>query len=428
MTAPLPKIETLEEFEARVVPLLYPPPPSPEAYKSKFGMLRFRDLDLPGPEMEWLVEDFITIGDKSIIAGPSGSGKSFFGVEVGCSISRGVPVFGHATKQGLVIYQAGEGATGIKKRLRAYRQHHNISPDDDIPFVLLQSRVDLFSEEGHTKPLIDEIQAIRQMYPDPLRAVFIDTLSKAQGLADENNGKDMARVLNNIDAIREATGVAICLVHHLNADGTKLRGHTSVFANIDQVIAVTCDKETKIRTVQTAKVKDGADDIRVKFELMQVKLGQDATGKDITSCVTVPVGQKEELRKLDGVKPYFATDVEKLVLRALFDALDKEGIAPPSGCSAPASVSRVVDYAVVKRIYSGLDFGDEEPDLEKLRQKKAQRLKRARLRLMSVGVFGAGDPYVWFAGRPVASVAQTWPAKRRDEPEVDTRFDDEIPF
>lgn len=410
MSLAMPKIQTLEEYEAEICPILYPPP---SAYKSKYGMLLWSELDRPGEEMEWLIDDFLTTGDKSIIGGPSASGKSFLAIEAGMCIARGVPFFGHPVKQGLIVYQAGEGARGIKNRLRAYRKHHNISKDDNIPFVLLQSRVDLFSEEGDTKPLIEEIQAIRQMFDVPLRAIIIDTLAKAQGFADENSGKDMGRVLDNIDKIREATGVALCLVHHLNAEGTKLRGHTSVFANIDQVLGVISDKETKVRTVKTSKMKDGNDDLTLKFELMSVPLGEDKNGKEITSCVCLPLGEKEELRKVEDSRSYFPrNETERIVMRALFSAISESGLVPDENSRIPKSVGMVVHYDVVKAEFKRKSLPNENEAPKAFQQRISQSLKRARERLEGAGAIGVDAPYVWFGGRVVSGVRETYPSKQ----------------
>ncbi|MFI7996082.1 AAA family ATPase, partial [Acinetobacter baumannii] len=70
----------------------------------------------------------------------------------------------------------------------------------------------------------------------PLELIVIDTFNKATPGANENDGKDMGVVLARCDRIRQKTGAHVMLVHHLNAGGTKARGHTSLFANVENVI------------------------------------------------------------------------------------------------------------------------------------------------------------------------------------------------
>src|SRR5258708_21263394 len=192
---------------------------------------------------------------------------------------------------GLVIYQGGEGGRGIKKRFRAWRQHFGIKKDRKVPLYILQSKVDIHSHEGDTGKLIAEVQGISRLYGMPVVALFIDTLAKASGMADENSGRDMGVVMANVDRIAEAVpGCHVCLVHHMNAGGTKLRGHTSVYAGVDQVILVTKDEEARMSTAVLDKQKDDEDGVKINFELMQVEIGRRAVdGKPITSCVTLPV-------------------------------------------------------------------------------------------------------------------------------------------
>lgn len=420
MTAFAP-IVALAEFEAETLAAVTP------QFVSHYGMLAWADLDRPGAETEWLIDDLLTVGNKSIIGGPSQSGKSFLAIEAGMCIALDKPFLGHPVQGGLVIYQAGEGALGIKNRLRAYRKHFDVPRDAQVPFVLLTSRVDLFSEDGDTPGLIAEVQAIRAMYPQPLRVLFIDTLSKAQGMASENDGRDMMCVLNHIDQIREATGVHICLVHHLNADGTKLRGHTSVFANVDEVIGVVRDKETKVRTVRTTKVRDGADDVEFKFELMSVPLGHNNRGKEITSCVVLPVGEKDMIKNEEMAKSWKPNAGEKTFMLALFKALDEVGEAPPPNVSEiPSSVRKVVDFKAFRKIFAAMALSADE-DERKAQARIRQAVKRAGEYLRNAHVIGVHDPYVWWTGRVVHGVPQTYPPKRKEQKELQ-EGDDGLPF
>jgi hypothetical protein len=219
----------------------------PAPFVSQFGGIAFEQLDEPGPEHAHVIDGLITVGDKSVLGGASQSGKSFLAIHMAMCIGTAMSFFGRKIlAPGLVIYQAGEGGRGIKKRFRAWRQHFGVPKDKRVPVYILQSKVDIHSHEGDTARLIDEIKGIERMYGMPVVALFIDTLQKAQGMADENSGRDMGVVMANVDRIAAAVpGCHVCLVHHMNAGGTKLRGHTSVYAGVDQVILVTKDPETR---------------------------------------------------------------------------------------------------------------------------------------------------------------------------------------
>jgi len=235
--------EPLDDFLARTAWVVS------DSVVSKFGALYLDQLDDPGPEHSFLVEGWISIGDKSVIAGESRSGKTFFALELALAVAHGRPLFGLQTERGGVIYQVGEGARGIKKRLRAWRFYHGVQFGRDTPFVLLQKQIDLYRNPDQIDALIEEINAHAKNFAVPLKLVVIDTMATATVGADENSVKDMGAVLENVAKISAKTGAHVTLVHHMNASGAKIRGHTSVYGNMDQVLLVKRDPQTKIRTI-----------------------------------------------------------------------------------------------------------------------------------------------------------------------------------
>src|SRR5262249_52635393 len=137
------------------------------------------------------------------------------------------------------------------------------------------------------------------------------------------------------------------LVHHLNAGGTKLRGHTSLYANVDQVILVANDEETKVRTATLDKQKDGESGLGIPFELMQVEVGKrQIDGRPITSCVVLPVGGKLELKVKGRAqdRTINLTSQQKNILTALKDALAENGEPPPAKLKLPRQIATVVQY------------------------------------------------------------------------------------
>lgn len=416
----IPPIESIDQFETRVAADFKP------AFKSKFGALFLDHLDDPAPEHEWLVEGWFSAGDRSVIGGPSQSGKSFLAIHVGMCVAQGIDFFGAAVKQGLVVYQAGEGARGVKKRLRAWRRHHGVQFDASTPFVLLQSPIDLYHPEGDTQKLIDEIKGITGTFETPLRMVIIDTLATATGGADENSGRDMGLVMQNIAKINAATGAHVSLVHHLNAGGTKLRGHTSVYANIDQVILVTRNETTKVRTAVLDKQKDSESGERFQFELMSVELGRDAADRPITSCVCLPVGEKESIRRAEESKGFRLNDDECIFMKALFEAEKLHGRPVPGELNLPADVRSIIEYDDVKRAYAamspsdavapeGASAEDAETAAKRHREALKKRLQRMREALTKFNVIGAGSGYIWWTGKPLRAFPQTIPREAADD-------------
>ncbi len=370
--------------------------PDPEPFVSKFGGIPFELLDEPGPEHEHLIDGILTVGDKSVIGGASRSGKSFLAIDMAMSIATATDFFGHKVmRPGLVVYQAGEGGRGIKKRFRAWRQYHQLKKEDRVPVFILTSRIDIHSADGDTAKLIDELSAIERMYNLPIVATFIDTLAKASGAADENSGRDMGVVMGNVDKLADAfPEMHVCLVHHMNAGGTKLRGHTSVHAGVDQVILVTRDEDNpRIRTALLDKQKDEEDGAKIVFELPQITIGyREIDGKPITSCIPIPLGGP--FNTAAARKTLMFSDDQTNIFDSLKKALAENGIATPPELRLPksiATVCKVTDWYNAYRAVTSKEDGAIR-----------QAMSRASDKFVKLRVIGRINPYVWVTGRAVA--------------------------
>jgi hypothetical protein len=453
-TAELPPIVSAEAFIAEAEAEAKP-------FKSKFGALFLDALDDPGPEHEWLIDGILSLGDKSVMGGPSKSGKSFLMIHAGLCIAHGRDFFGLDVLSGLVIYQVGEGARGAKKRLRAWRQYFGVAYSRETPFVLLQNNVDLYSKDGDTKKLIEEIRAIQKQFAVPLRLVVFDTLATAAVGAEENSAKDIGLVFGHIAEINAELGCHVALVHHMNASGEKLRGSTAIFANIDQTVYVTRDETTKVRTVRIGKQRDEDDDAPAwQFELKRVEILDrnghamvDRRGKPVTSCVCLPVGEKEANRRSEEMKGFVlkAKGEEEPFLRAYFECARKWGQpVPPSMGGVDPSIRTIVDYETVKRHFVDRVPDDEPPPVavpgetieaeearklgreKKRRQRLQPKLKAVRESLVRYGVIGftehQGQWFVWWTGKAVRGFAETQPPEPERERYFGEKDRDDIPF
>ncbi|EJB02919.1 hypothetical protein Rleg9DRAFT_1734 [Rhizobium leguminosarum bv. trifolii WSM597] len=416
---------------------------SPEPPRSQFGVMSWRDLDQPGQDLEYLVHGMLTVGDRSVVAGPSGSGKTFLTLHLAMCVARGQEFLGRPVQQGGVIYQVGEGSRGLKKRAKAYRTHFTVPESEEVPFYLMPSRVDLFSKDGDTQKLIDEINAWKLVMSQPLRLVVIDTFSKATAGADENSGKDISIIMENVDRIASECGSHVMIVHHLNADGKKLRGHTSLYADVDQVLTVTNDEVTKVRTLVLSKQKDDEDGVKIDFSLAQVIVGyDDVNERDITSCVVLSVNEKERLKKLQQAEGFSVNPSERRFLINFFEAMDKHGKLVADRMDGPPA-------ALGKTIVSYSDYADlvvskmvEESDKKKARERVRKSVAAARDGLQKYGIMGYDTPFMWWTGKPIRGFARTFPKKvadpqrqaeifnETDDPEIDAfrRGEVEVPF
>lgn len=350
---------------------------APQVPRSRFGAIQWADVDFRRVAYQPLVKGLIFQGDKGMVFGESGSGKSFLCVDMGISIARGVPFLGMKTAQGSVLYQAGEGGRGLQKRLDAYKLHHRVA--ENVPFVLLPEKVNLFGPEGDTEAFIEECLEWKAYLPDPLALIVIDTFSTASPGANENDAADMGRMLDAGDRLNKATGAAVVWVHHKNASGLRERGHTSFRANIDTAIEVVRDQESKERSLHLVKLKDGEDGLRVGFELQSVQLGIDDDGDPITSCVVGPAqmgsGQTGKRTWLKRAQFDF--------LRTLETATHQYGGMVP-GVELPG-----VDWDDFKRLFETVCGFGREPGAIRT------ALTRDGKELMLQGLIGRQDRWLW---------------------------------
>ena len=93
--------------------------------------------------------------------------------------------------------------------------------------------------------------------------------------------------------IREvAPGCCVLVIHHGNADGVKMRGHTSLLGAADTSIKLQSDDLTTL--VEWEKVKDSA-------RPQPLKLYTKAVGKSIVLADRYPGGDEPPVQGLDAV-------------------------------------------------------------------------------------------------------------------------------
>ena len=83
---------------------------------------------------------------------------------------------------------------------------------------------------------------------------MLDTLNRSLA-GSESDDKDMAAYIKAADAIREAFGCVVVVVHHCGVQETRPRGHTSLTGAVDAQLAVKRDAAGSV--VVTGGVDEG---------------------------------------------------------------------------------------------------------------------------------------------------------------------------
>ena len=91
--------------------------------QSAFALVRLRDMEFREPE--FLIEGLAETSSLALAFGDPGCGKSFLAIDIAECVANGVPFHGRRVRKGLVIYIAGEGHNGLKRRTSAWEQHNS---------------------------------------------------------------------------------------------------------------------------------------------------------------------------------------------------------------------------------------------------------------------------------------------------------------
>ena len=86
------------------------------------------------PRKDWLVRNFLGVGEMSAKYGMPGTAKSALAGDLGAHVAAGLPWFGRQVSQGAVLYIAAERAALVKRRMAAWRLHYGIN---DIPLGIV---------------------------------------------------------------------------------------------------------------------------------------------------------------------------------------------------------------------------------------------------------------------------------------------------
>ena len=262
-------------------------------------------------EPKFLIEDCIETPCTGMVFGPSGSGKSFFVLDLALHIVCQKNWLGKQVLGGPVLYICGEGRHAIPRRVMAWQVQHHI----EIPynsFFTSALRIDLSTES--VRQIIAEVQKL----PVPPVAIFIDTMARAlPGDADENSSKDVGMFIDECDRLQQHFDCAVIIVHHTgHADSAskRARGSSALKGAMDVEILVQPQGETQ-GVLEWTKTKDMEPHHPILFTREKIQYGE---GKRDNSCVL-----KYDLNY--DAKAVHTTKREKVGMDSLLAACHKNG-------------------------------------------------------------------------------------------------------
>ncbi len=196
-----------------------PPKPKRDFYLEPWSALKPTKPD-------WLVKGILERNTLAAVIGESGSGKSFIVVDIACCVATGTPWHGRDVQQGSVVYLAGEGRSGLIRRIGAWAHHHSANPET----LMLSSRaIDL----GDNRDQLPKVSAAIREMPTPPVLIVIDTLARHSSAAEASN-EEMSKFITNLDALKDEFNATVAIIHHVGKDAEKgARGPSAFKAALD---------------------------------------------------------------------------------------------------------------------------------------------------------------------------------------------------
>lgn len=247
--------------------------------KPKFEFSRVDSLEIT--EIDWMVDGYIEADSLDLIFGEPGCGKSFISIDIGCCVATGTPWHGHAVKQGMVIYIAGEGHNGLARRFKGWEKLHGVSLAN-APIYKSHRAAQLY-DKSSAIDVAEAVKAIAEKENAIPRLIIIDTVARNMG-GDENSTQDMNLFIEHLDGLlRHPYKAAVLCVHHSGkASPGQARGSTALRGALDAEYQVEMDQSSKMIVLSNKKMKDGEVPQEKRFSIRQVGLGvMDSEGEEI---------------------------------------------------------------------------------------------------------------------------------------------------
>ena len=331
----------------------------------------------PSP-LKWLVRRWLQEEAMIMIHGPSGSGKTFVVLDWCLHIaSKKTHWLGQKVQSGHVVYLAGEGHYGLRSRIAAWKQYHQI---DQLDMTLSVGAVDLNTAEGLGKT----VSNIHSLEIQP-KLIVVDTLHRFFA-GDENSAQDAKSMLDACAHLMREFSCSVALVHHTGVNSEaqhRARGSSAWRAAMDVDISIEPGGLNKPITISQKKVKDAEMIEAVHVELEEVQLPWlDEDGEVVTSAVVTegitPMKQQRDAKQqervndllqawlgsgaeaIDGI-PYITKSAWKDYIKCMNPEIKEGNLNQKFKVSDPRSmISRLMTEGVVQEYRAGYLIIDGE--------------------------------------------------------------------
>lgn len=258
-------------------------------------ILNLSEIDLLAPPT-YAVDDLITETGFTLVYGAPAAFKSFLAIDWMLSMSYGEPWCSREVLPKTVLYIAGEGVGGIKKRVKAWRIEHG-KLDTESPFYMLEHGIN-FTRPEH----IQELLRVAQQFSDEtglqFEMVCVDTVARAMVGAEEKDSTAMGIFVEACDTVRRHFKCGLIAVHHTGKDKSLgSRGSNALPAAVDTEIFIDRQEHEMNMKMEVKKQKDDEEGLPMHFDAIKISLPSPGV-KPISSLILRPTQAPVEEKKI----------------------------------------------------------------------------------------------------------------------------------
>ena len=229
---------------------------------------RLLEFCRPTKGKNFIIDDWIPTESMMMLFAPSGSGKGFLVCDMAYAIANPLVEDWHGKKiykHGSVVYIAGEGQRGMRKRLAGLISHKGVRADKAEMAILTES---LAMDDKNAELGINRLIAnIGMYYPEP-SLIILDTVNTMMS-GDENKTSDATAFINAGKRLMQEFHCTVLNVHHtgLNPETQGRARGSSVFkAAMDIELKLT--KNGEVLVLEMTKSKDSEEQTPLVFNLL----------------------------------------------------------------------------------------------------------------------------------------------------------------
>lgn len=272
--------------------------------------LTLDELDNLPPAEPLIKGNILYKGTTCWLVAKWGSYKSFVALDMALSIATGHRWLGRETVRGGILYVAGEGVLGIKKRKQAWLKFHGHQNADAIAHI--RGGINM-TREG------DRVMLKYAASLGRYSLIVLDTQARVLPGVDENAVKEVGQFIDEITEIAKQHNTTVMVVHHAGKDaGNTFRGSTALPGASDTTFVLARDSNAPgIVTMTVDKQKDTEDGEEILITMERVVLGLDGDGQEISSLVPTIGELRDYVIRREGDDPKMVQRVASIALGIL---------------------------------------------------------------------------------------------------------------